>query len=54
MFGPKMKEVAVGCKKLRSEELQMLYSTIIRVIKYGRMRWAGHVAHMRTKIYTQY
>ena len=35
-------------KKLHNEELNDLYSSpnIIRVIKSGRMRWAGHVAHM--------
>jgi len=33
---------------LHNEELNDLYSSpnIVRVIKSGRMRWAGHVAHM--------
>jgi hypothetical protein len=34
--------------ELHSEELRGLYSSpsIIRIIKSGRMRWAGHVARM--------
>jgi hypothetical protein len=40
--------VTGGWKKLRNEELHDLYSSssIIRVIKTRRMRWAGHVARM--------
>ena len=35
-------------KKLHNEELNGLYCSpnIVRVIKSGRMRWAGHVARM--------
>jgi hypothetical protein len=35
-------------EKLHSDELHSLYSSpnIIRVLKSGRMRWAGHVARM--------
>jgi hypothetical protein len=35
-------------RKLHNEELHDLYfsPTIVRVIKYRRMRWAGHVARM--------
>jgi hypothetical protein len=35
-------------KKLPNEELHNLYSSlsIIRIIKWRRMRWAGHVARM--------
>jgi hypothetical protein len=35
-------------RKLYNEELPNLYSSlnIIRMIKSGRMRWAGHVARM--------
>jgi hypothetical protein len=35
-------------RKLHNEELNDLYcsSSIIRVIKSRRMRWAGHVARM--------
>jgi hypothetical protein len=36
---------------LHSEELHILYSStnIIRQIKSRRMRWVGHVAHMRVE-----
>ena len=35
-------------RKLHNEELNDLYSlpNIVRVVKYRRMRWAGHVARM--------
>jgi hypothetical protein len=35
-------------RKLRKEELNDLYflPNILRVVKSGRMRWAGHVARM--------
>ena len=35
-------------KRLHNEELNDLYSSpnIVQVIKWRRMRWAGHVAHM--------
>jgi hypothetical protein len=48
IFGTKMDELAGGWRKLHSEELHGLYSSssIIRVIKAKRMRWAGHVARM--------
>jgi hypothetical protein len=38
-------------RKLHNEELRDLYSSpsIIRIIKSGRMRWAGHVARMVEK-----
>jgi hypothetical protein len=37
-----------GWRKLHNEELHGLYSlsSIVRVIKARRMRWAGHVARM--------
>jgi len=46
LFGPKREEVTGEWRKLRIEELNDLYSSliIIRVIKSRRMRWAGHVA----------
>jgi hypothetical protein len=46
--GPKRDEVTGGWRKLHNEELHGLYSSssIIRVIKARRMRWAGHVARM--------
>jgi len=48
IFGPKRDEVKGEWRKLHNEELNDLYSSpnIFRVIKYGRMRWAGHVARM--------
>jgi hypothetical protein len=38
----------VEWRKLHNEELYYLYSSsnIIRAVKSGRMRWAGHVAPM--------
>jgi hypothetical protein len=49
IFGPKRDEVTGGWKKLHNEELHGLYSSssIVRVIKARRMKWAGHVARMR-------
>jgi len=48
IFGPKRDEVTGEWRTLHSEELNYLYSSpnIVRVIKSGRMRWAGHVARM--------
>jgi hypothetical protein len=47
-FGPKRDEVTEECRRLHNEELYAVYSSpnIIRVIKYRKMRLAGHVAHM--------
>jgi hypothetical protein len=43
--------VTGGWRNLHKEELHDLYSStsIIRIIKLGRMRWAGHVARMGEK-----
>jgi hypothetical protein len=51
IFGPKMDEVKGGWRKLHNKELHDWYtsSRIIRIIRYRRMRWAGHVARMRQK-----
>jgi hypothetical protein len=40
-----------GWRKLHNKELHNLYSSpsIIRIIKWRRMRWAGHVARMGEK-----
>jgi hypothetical protein len=39
-----------GWRKLHTEELHSLYSSsIIRMIKSRRMKWAGHVARMEAK-----
>ena len=48
IFGPERYEVTGVWRKLHNEELNDLYSSpnIVRVIKSGRMRWAGHVARM--------
>jgi hypothetical protein len=48
IFGPKRDEVTGEWRKLRNEEIRILYSSsnIIRQIKSRRMRWAGHVARM--------
>jgi hypothetical protein len=48
IFGPK-REVDRSWKKLHSDELHNLYSSpnIVRVIRARRLRWKGHVAHMK-------
>jgi hypothetical protein len=47
IFGLKRDEVT-GWRKLHNEELHDLYSSssIIRMMKSRRMRWAGHVAQI--------
>jgi hypothetical protein len=49
-FGRKRDEVTREWRKLHNEELNDLYlsPSIVRVIKSRRMRWAGHVARMRS------
>jgi hypothetical protein len=48
IFGPKRDEVTGEWRKLHNEELNYLYSSssIVRLIKSRRMRWAGHVTCM--------
>jgi hypothetical protein len=48
VFGPRRDEVTGDWRRLHNEELNDLYSSpnIVRVIKWRRMRWAGHVARM--------
>jgi len=48
IFGPKRDGVTGEWTKLHNEELNGLYSSpnIVRVMKWRRMRWVGHVARM--------
>jgi hypothetical protein len=48
IFGPTREEVTREWRELHNEELNDLYSlpNIVRVIKWRRMRWVGHVARM--------
>jgi len=48
IFGPRRDEVSEEWRRMHNEELNDLYSSpnIVRVIKWRRMRWAGHVACM--------
>jgi hypothetical protein len=48
IFGPKRDEVRMEWRKVYDEKLRDLYSSpsIIRVIKWRRMRWAEHAARM--------
>jgi len=48
IFGPRREEVKGEWRSLHNEELNDLYSSsnILRVIKWRRMRWAGHVVRM--------
>jgi hypothetical protein len=51
IFGSKTDEVTREWRKLCNEEHNVLYFTtdIIPVIKSRRMRWTGHVAHMKER-----
>jgi hypothetical protein len=51
IFGQKRDRVTGGWRKLHNEELHNMYSSpsIIRIIRSGRMRRAGHVARMGEK-----
>ena len=48
IFGPRRDEVTGEWRRLHNEELNDLYCSpgIVRVTKWRRMRWAGHVARM--------
>ena len=48
IFGPRRDKVTGEWRRLHKEELNDLYSSpnIVRVIKWRRMRWVGHVARM--------
>jgi hypothetical protein len=51
IFGQKRNEVTGEWRKLHNEDLHDLYlsSSILRIIKSRRMRWARHVAQMGKK-----
>jgi hypothetical protein len=51
IFGLKGDEIIRGWRKLYSEKLHNLYSSlnIIRITKPRRMRWAGHITCMGEK-----
>jgi hypothetical protein len=46
IFGPKRDEVTEEWRKLHNEELHDSYSSssIVRIMKSRRKRWAGHIA----------
>ena len=48
VFGKKREDVTGEWRKLHNDELIHLYSllNIVRVVKWRRMRWAGHVARV--------
>ena len=48
IFGARRDEVTDEWRRLHNEELNDLYCSpnLVRVIKWRRMRWAGHVACM--------
>ena len=48
IFGLRSDEITGEMRRLHNEELNDLYCSpnIVRVIKWRRMRWAGHVACM--------
>ena len=48
IFGPRRDEVKGEWRRFHNQELNDLYCSpnIVRVIKWRRMRWAGHVARM--------
>jgi len=48
IFGTRRDEVMREWRRMRNEEINDLYSSpnIVRVIKWRRMRWTGHVARM--------
>jgi hypothetical protein len=48
IFGPRRDEVTGDWRRLHNEEINVLYCSpnIVQVIKWRRMRWAGHVARM--------
>ena len=53
VFGPKRDEITVEWRRLHNQELNDLNSSpnIVRVLKWRRMRWAGHVARMGERVF---
>jgi hypothetical protein len=51
IFGPKRDEVTGEWRKLHNDELNDMYSSpiIFEVIKSRRIKWVGHVVHMRER-----
>jgi hypothetical protein len=51
MFGSKIDEVTVDWRKVQNKELHNLKSlpSIIRTIKWRRIRWIVHVARMEIR-----
>jgi hypothetical protein len=49
IFGPRSEEGAGGWRRLHNEELHNLYasSNFTGMMNSRRMRWVGHVAHMK-------
>jgi len=49
IYGPKSGKVRQAWTKFNNEELNHLYfsQNITPVIKFGRMRWTGHVARCK-------
>ena len=56
IFGAKRDEITGEWRKLHNEELNDLYfsSSIVRVIKSGRNRWAGHVTRIGRIVHTEF
>jgi hypothetical protein len=55
ILGPKREEGAGSWRRLHNEELQYLCAShVVRMIKFRRFRWVGHVAHMRGEICTKF
>ena len=56
IFGPKRDRVTGEWRKLHNEELNDLYTSpnIVRVIKWRRMRWAGHVEGRKGEVCTRF
>jgi hypothetical protein len=58
IFRPKRDKIIGGWRTMHNEKLHNLYPSpnIIRMLKSRRVRWTGHVAHMKGRrgMYTQF